>query len=74
MRAIDFEGSTHIHGNNQPQYLPLPTHVKDGIVTSCYELTFKEKLRILFGDKIWVSLKTCGKPLQPQRLTLDKPF
>jgi len=74
MKAIDFEGSTHIHAVNQPEYLPLPTHKKGGIVTSCYELSFKERLKILFGAKIWVSLMTFDKPLQPQRISIEKPF
>jgi hypothetical protein len=74
MRAIDFKESTHIYAANQPEYLPLPAYTKNGIVTSCYELTWKERLKVLVGAKIWVSLRTFNKPLQPQRLSIEKPF
>lgn len=74
MKAIDFEGSTHLYAANQPEYLGLPAHKKNGIVTSCYQPTFKERLRILFGANIWVSVMIFDKPLQPQRVALDKPF
>ena len=69
MRAIEFPESTHVMGSGQPEYLPLPAHKSsNGNVTSCYKLTWKEKLAILFGAKVWVCLRTFNKPLQPQRL------
>ena len=73
MKAIDFPESNSVYAKNQSEYLELPAHkTTDGIVTSCYALTCKERLRLLFGAKIWLSLMTFNKPLQPQRLYVSK--
>ena len=73
MKAIHFPEETCVYAENQPEYLSLPTHkTDDGTVTSCYQPTFWERIRILFGAKIWVSLMTFNKPLQPQRVDIGK--
>lgn len=73
MKAINFEASNVIYAKSQPEYLDLPTYrTKEGMVTSCYELTWKERFAILFGAKVWVSLLTFNRPLQPQRLVVSK--
>ncbi len=73
MKAIEFPEANSIYAKNQPEYLGLPAHkTPDGIVTSCYELTWKERLQVLFGAKIWLSLMTFNKPLQPQKLYVGK--
>lgn len=75
MKAIDFPESNSVYAKNQPEYLELPSYkTSDGIVTSCYTLTWKERLQVLFGAKIWLSLMTFNKPLQPQRLYVSKYF
>lgn len=75
MKAIDFPESNSVYAKKQPEYLDLPTFKSpDGIVTSCYTLTWKERLQVLFGAKIWLSLMTFNKPLQPQRLYVSKYF
>lgn len=75
MKAIEFPEANAIFAKNQPEYLGLPAHkAPDGIVTSCYELTWKERLQVLMGAKIWLSLMTFHKPLQPQRLYVSKRF
>lgn len=75
MKAINFPESTHVFAKDQPQYLQLPAHKSgDGVVTTCYELTWKERFAILCGAKVWLQTLTFNKPLQPQRLTLDKPI
>jgi len=75
MKAIHFPEETCIYAENQPQYLPLPVHKTDsGVVTACYELTLWEAIKVLCGAKIWVSVLTFNKPLQPQRLTVEDPF
>ncbi len=75
MKALDFPESNTIFAKNQPEYLQLPAHrTNDGVVTTCYELTWKEKFAILFGAKLWLQQLTFNKPLQPQRPTLEKPI
>lgn len=58
---------------NQPEYLNLPAHLdKDkGEVTSCWRLSFKERLRALFKGEIHLQVLTHNKPLQPVRLWFE---
>ena len=73
MNPVNFPEQNCIYAKDQPEYLPLPTHkTDDGIVTACYKLTFLEKIKIFCGAKIWVSIMTFNKPLQPQRLYVSK--
>ena len=68
-----------ILAEDQPQYNPLPVaHIRysDGTIAmiSCYRLTVRERLRILFGGKVWWEQLTFGHPLQPQKLYLQEPL
>lgn len=73
MKAIEFPEANAIFAKNQNAYLQLPAYkAPDGTVTSCYELTWKERLQVLFGAKVFLSLMTFNKPLQPQRLYVGK--
>ncbi len=77
MNPIRFEQCNCIMGENQPQYLPLHAcrHKDDnGTVTTCWELSFRERLRILFTGKIFLSLLTFDKPIQPQKISLVNPL
>ena len=67
MMPIEFKGSNVVFAENQPEYLPLPAYKsKDGMVTICWKLSFKERLKVLFAGKIWQKMLTFNKPLQPQ--------
>jgi hypothetical protein len=71
MKIIDFPKSNAVYAKNQPEYLPLPSYkTSDGYVTSCWEPTFWETVKLMFGSKIWVTIMTCNNPLQPQRLEI----
>lgn len=73
MKAMQFPEANSVYAKDQPEYIPLPTYkTEDGIVTSCYALTWKERLQVLFGAKIWLSLMTFNLPLQPQRLYVGR--
>jgi hypothetical protein len=43
-----------------------------GQVVSCWQLSFRERLRILFTGKLWVMLATFHKPLTPSIFTTKK--
>ena len=59
---------------DQPQYRPLPAIVtSDGVVTSRWRLTWRERLRILFCGSLWLQLSTFGHPLQPVIMTTEEP-
>lgn len=75
MKPIKFKEVTKIYAEDQPEYIPLPVHARkniNGEVISCHKLTFRERLKILFTGKIWCSVWTFNKPLQPIKLTVDK--
>ena len=72
MKPIEFPEQTIVFAKDQPEYLPLPAHkTTDGQVTSCWQFTFKERLRVLFGAKLYWRQLTFNKPLQPVKPSLD---
>lgn len=75
MKPIEFKEQNIIFAKDQPEYLPLPAFRNDGPmgeVISCWNLSFKERLKILFTGKLWVSLAMFGKPLTPSFFTVNK--
>ncbi len=75
MTPVTFEGANTTFAKDQPQYLPLPAHVSnyDGCVTSCWSLTARERLKLLFTGRLWFQQLAFGQPLQPQRPSVDRP-
>jgi len=76
MNPIEFPGHTTVFAKDQPEYLPLPAHrgpAPKHCVTSCWRLSWTERLKLLFTGRIWLQTWTFGGPLQPQRLDIDKP-
>lgn len=75
MKPIAFPGHNCVFAKDQPEYLPLPVFkTENGTVVSCWQLTLKERLKILFTGKMWFTMLTFNKPLQPQRPSVDSPF
>ena len=76
MKPTTFPEVNCVFGKNQPQYVSLPTfrNLEDGECTFCWKLSFKEKMKLLFTGKIWHIVLTFNQSLQPQLLTVDKPF
>jgi hypothetical protein len=76
MKPIKFKGQTCTFAEHQPEYIPLPAYrVKDdpkGEVVSCWHLSFRERLRLLFTGRLWVSLLTFNQPLTPSYFTTKK--
>jgi len=61
---------------NQPEYLTLPAlvgHDHKGIVTSRWQLTWQERVVILFGGNIWLQQLAFGQPVQPVKLSATEP-
>ena len=74
MKPIDFPGANHTFAKNQPQYTQLPAFVSvDGTVTSCWSLSLKERVRMLLTGRLWLSMLTFGSPVQPVRLSTERP-
>ena len=75
MRPITFKGSNATYAEHQPEYNAFPvhhTHNEQGELIGCWSLSFSERIRVLFTGRIWHSMWTFNKPLQPQRLTTRK--
>jgi hypothetical protein len=78
MKPIDFPASNIVIAKGQDQYMELPAHIdKEGIggaVTSCWKLTFSERLRVLFTGRMWISSLTFFNKLQPVSLGVTVPI
>jgi hypothetical protein len=75
MKPIEFPEHNVVYAKDQPEYLPLPAFKSSdpmGQVVSCWQLSFRERLRILFTGKLWVMLATFHKPLTPSIFTTKK--
>lgn len=75
MKPIEFPEQNVVFAKDQPEYLPLPAFKSNdpmGQVISCWELSFRERLRILFTGKLWVSLASFHKPLTPSLFSTKK--
>jgi len=76
MTAVNFKEANVVFAKGQPEYLPLPAFADfvtdERVVVTCYKMSFRERLRFLFTNRIWLSVLTFGNPLQPQRMEVDK--
>lgn len=76
MEPTTFQGATHNIAKDQEDYLTLPAHINpvDGVVTSCWKLTFRERVKVFLTGRFWFQVWTFGSPLQPQRPDVDRPI
>lgn len=72
MENVKFEGCNVVYGTGQPEYTPLHAQKSGNITITCYKLTFKERIKILFSGRLWLGQMNFGDPLQPQLPALDK--
>lgn len=75
MKPIEFKEHNVVFAKDQPEYLPLPAFKNEsaqGEVITCWKLSFRERLRILFKGELWLSLMTFNKPLTPVFPTTKK--
>lgn len=75
MKPVKFKEANTTFAENQPEYTPLPAlkfDGEDGQVVSCWRLSFKERMRVLFTGRVWVSLLTFNKSLTPSFLSTKK--
>ena len=74
MKPIKFKGCNTVYARNQPEYLPLVAHkTTDGEVTSCWKLSFFERLQIIITGRIYIQVLTFNEKLQPVRVVVAKP-
>lgn len=82
MEPVKFKGYNLVIAKNQKEYLPLPAFhsaIYDngdqyGSVISCWKLTWRERLKVLFNGRFYFSQMTFNEPLQPQRPYVENPL
>lgn len=75
MNIIEFPECNVTYAKDQPEYRPLPAlRMGNGEIVTCWGPSFRERLKILFGGKIWLNVLTFNHPLQPLLISADKPF
>lgn len=75
MKPVKFKEQNVVFAENQPEYTPLPAlrlDTTDGQVVTCWKMSFKERIRVLFTGKVWMSLLSFNKPLTPSFLSTKK--
>lgn len=75
MKPIKFKEANIVFAEDQPEYIPLPafrSNTPEGQVISCWTLSFRERIKVLFKGKIWLSLMMFGAPLAPSIVTTKK--
>ncbi len=77
MKFINFKEVNVEIAKNQDNYITLPSYKANdsqGTIIFCAKFNWKERIKLLFTGKLWVSKLTFGNPLQPISLRTDFPF
>ena len=74
MQPIEFPERTIVWAEDQPPYLPLPAYTDERETISCWRLTWRERLTVLWRGRLWLRQLNFGLPLQPQVPQVESPF
>ena len=74
MEPIEFPEQTQVWAKDQPPYRPLPAYSNERETISCWRLTWRERLTILWRGRFWLRQCNFGQPLQPQAPSVESPF
>jgi hypothetical protein len=75
MKPIEFKYQNVVFAKDQPEYQPLPAlriEGPEGHVISCWRMSFKERVKVLFTGVVWLNLMSFNKPLTPSLLTTNR--
>lgn len=75
MKPVEFKHQNIVFAKDQPEYQPLPALKIDsptGEVISCWKLSFKERVKIIFTGRVWLSLMSFNKPLTPSFMAVNR--
>ena len=75
MKPVEFKHQNIVFAKDQPEYQPLPALKLDtptGEVISCWKLTARERFKIIFTGRIWLSLMSFNKPLTPSFIAVNQ--
>lgn len=77
MEPIKFDDCNVVYGKDQSEYKPLPAERRGkpeyGEIVTCWELSSQERQIVAKEGKIWLSMLTFNRPLQPVLLSVVKP-
>lgn len=63
-----------LYAKDQPQYLTMPAlRSQDGIVTTRWKLSFRERLSVLLSGHVWLQLMTFNGAPQPSKILAKEP-
>jgi hypothetical protein len=74
MKPLKFDFSNATFAKNQPEYQPLPAWTDGKQVVSCWSLSWRERLHVLFTGVLWIRQMSFGQPLQAIRPQVPSPF
>ena len=72
MKNIKFKECNVEIAKDQEEYNTLYAYMDSEVTVSCYKLSFKERLKILFSGELWLGQANFGNPLQPQLPSVNK--
>ena len=75
MKPIDFTGSNSDLGAAESDGgQSVPAFVNAGMeVTTCWKLSWRERLIVLLAGRVWLVSCTMGADIQPQVLSVGRP-
>lgn len=75
MKPIKFKHCNVTFAKDQHEYMPLPTlriNSPEGQVISCWKMSLRERIKVLFTGKVWLSLMSFNKPLTPSYMSVNR--
>lgn len=77
MKCVKFDGCNTVIAEGQDEYETVQGYRSpsdpQGVLVMCFELTFMERLRLLFSGMIWHQVMTFNQPLQPFLINTSMP-
>jgi hypothetical protein len=74
MKPVEFDAVNMRWAEDQPEYQTLPAHVTSEESISCWQLSWRDLLRLIFTRRIWLRQMNMNQPLQPQLMQTEDPF
>lgn len=74
MKPISFPQQNIVFTKDQPEYLPLPAFQYENNSYHCWQLSWRERFKVLFTGNLWISVMTFRNPPQPILPMVDSPF
>ena len=75
METIEFKHQNIVYAKDQAEYKSLPAlklDTQEGEVISCWKMSLKERLIVLFTGRVWLSLLSFNKPLTPSFMAVRR--